>query len=627
LIDSDFRVLLVNSAARPFFGTVSNPEGLLLEEVLQGIAAAELIPPFMAMLRAVLATREPVQLDEHKTLLAESDREIYVDCRVERVPLLDDELGLVCFFSDVTDEVRARRALEESNRRLRLAEERLAVAQIAGNVGVWDWTRGNGHTFLSDSMWALYGIEPLPREQIDAAWRAAIVPDDRARVQASLARFLSSAETSYREEFRIARPDGSVRSIEVLARAKRDAAGEPERVSGVHLDVTDRKLAEAERYAALEEARRTLETSDRRKNEFLATLSHELRNPLAPLRNGIELLRHSPGDGEFRSRVLDLIDRQTTQMVRLVDDLMEVGRITQGKLRLQRSHVSLQRVLDEAVESNRARIEQGRHPFTVRAPDRTVLVDVDRARVVQMLSNLLHNAVKFSERGTPIDLEVEVSGSEVVFGVRDRGIGIAKDKQPLVFELFAQVEDTLDRSQGGLGIGLGLVKRLAEMHGGGVSVESEGAGRGSFFTIRLPVVVDEQTALPEMAAPQCAESKHLKVLVVDDNRDGATTLALLLQNMGCTTRTANDGEDGLRAAKEFRPEVVLLDIGLPKMNGYEVARAIREEPWGKDLFLCAITGFGQESDRRAALSAGFDQHLVKPVDPKLVMNMLSALPS
>jgi signal transduction histidine kinase len=374
----------------------------------------------------------------------------------------------------------------------------------------------------------------------------------------------------------------------------------------------------AERTEALRE-------NDRRKDEFLATLAHELRNPLAPVRTAVQVLRMNGPPTPELQWAREVIDRQVQQMARLIDDLMDLSRIRQGRIELRRGHVELAKVVMGAVETSRPLIDEGGHELTLALPPGDLIVDADEVRLTQVFMNLLTNAAKYSEKGGRIDLRAQRQGSDVVVTVKDTGIGIPPAKLQAIFEMFSQVETALSRSRGGLGIGLCLVKQLVEMHGGSIEARSEGPGRGSEFAVRLPVAV-EQTFLRGASDEGDADLvSQLRVLVVDDNRDAASSLAMLLKVMGNDVRTAHDGEEAVHAASEFRPDVVLCDIGLPKMNGYEVARAIRERPWSKHMALIAVTGWGQDEDRRQSEEAGFDRHLVKPVDPQTLMKLLAEL--
>lgn len=309
-------------------------------------------------------------------------------------------------------------------------------------------------------------------------------------------------------------------------------------------------------------------------------------------------------------------------MARLVDDLLDMGRITRGKIELRRERVELAPILHQAVESARALYRAMGHELSVTLPLEPVYVDADPARLAQVVGNLLNNACKFTDQGGHIGLAVERDGEQAVIRVRDDGIGIAPDQLPRLFGMFTQVDTSLERTRDGLGIGLTLVKTLVEMHGGTVEGHSEGPGHGSEFVVRLPVVRDEPRPLASLIVPPPATTGR-RVLIVDDNHDGADSLALLLQFSGHQTETAHDGLQAVAAAERFRPDAVLLDIGLPKLNGYEVCRRIREQPWGRRVLLVALTGWGQEADRQRSSEAGFDTHVVKPVDPKVILQLLA----
>ncbi len=378
-------------------------------------------------------------------------------------------------------------------------------------------------------------------------------------------------------------------------------------------DITDRTLA----LNALKEA-------DRLKDEFLATLAHELRNPLAPLRSGLELMNMAGNDDPNIQQVRGMMERQLKQMVRLIDDLLDVSRISRNRLELRMERVELADVIRNAVETSRPLIEAAGHHFTVHVPLDGITVEADMTRLAQVFSNLLNNAAKYTEHGGRIRLAVEQRDGQAEISIKDNGIGIPPSMLPKVFEMFTQVDRSLEKAYGGLGIGLTLVKRLTEMHGGTVEARSEGYGTGSEFIVRIPVVPalpragngTEQNARPEAAAGS-------RILVVDDNQDSALAMAMMLRLLHNETRIANDGVAALAAAEEFRPDVILLDIGMPGMNGYDVAKRIREEEWGRGIFLIALTGWGQEEDRRRSREAGFDHHLLKPVEPTVLKKLLA----
>jgi signal transduction histidine kinase len=370
-----------------------------------------------------------------------------------------------------------------------------------------------------------------------------------------------------------------------------------------------------------------LRETDRRKDEFLATLAHELRNPLAPISNALDLLRRTNGNSELAQRARDMMERQVRLMVRLIDDLLEISRVTRGKLELRKERVEIAAVIQNAIESASPAIERRRHTLITTFGGAPIYLEADPARLPQVFANLLDNAAKYTETGGRIHLSVERQGAEVVVTVRDNGIGIPAHHLPRIFEMFSQVNPALERTQGGLGIGLALVKGLVELHEGAVEARSGGPGMGSEFVVRLPAADQRPDAIQKTAASdRHGGAPKRRVLIVDDNRDAATSLAMILELMGHEVETAHDGAAALEAAAAFRPDVILLDIGLPKLNGYEVARAIRRQTWGEQLILIAVTGWGQEEDKRRALQAGCNYHLTKPIDPDGLEALLANSP-
>jgi signal transduction histidine kinase/DNA-binding response OmpR family regulator len=371
-----------------------------------------------------------------------------------------------------------------------------------------------------------------------------------------------------------------------------------------------------------------VQEADRRKDEFLAMLAHELRAPLAPIRNAAAVLQRSQIDDQGVHRSRDIIERQIAHLGRLVDDLLDVARLSKGKIRLDHTTVSLHAVMDRAIETNASGIEQRGHTLNVRLPSRPVHVPGDPVRLAQIFGNLLNNAIKYTPPGGTIDLVGELADGGLVVRVRDNGSGIPIEMLPQVFDLFVQANASLARAEGGLGVGLTLVRKLVELHGGRVEVQSGGPGAGSEFIVRLPVEDDGpqvESEEPESLPSQGGGS--LRVLVIDDNIDAVETTAMLLELYGHELRKAADGPTALALADEFKPQLVLCDLGLPGMDGYEVARRLRESDLGERMRLVAITGYAQEEDRRRAREAGFDDHLVKPVDPMLLLEMLQGLAS
>jgi len=400
-------------------------------------------------------------------------------------------------------------------------------------------------------------------------------------------------------------------------------------------DVTMAEALASRAAIALDNARlyKDVEQADRQKNEFLSMLSHELRNPLAPIRNAVTFLRLSGDNDPDVQWARELIDRQVTHLVRLVDDLLDVSRITRGKIRLELQTIDLAATIASAVETSRPLIEAAVHHLTVSLSEEPLWVNADQARLSQVLSNLLNNAAKYTPEGGSISIRSLRDGEEAVVRIRDNGMGIPAEMLAKVFDLFTQIDRSIDRSQGGLGIGLTLVQRLVEMHGGRVEVASEGPGRGSEFTVRLPLAAAQPVELPmEATTPPEMRAERLRILIVDDNQAAAESLCRLLRLEGHQVRTACDGPGAMERVQEFQPEVVILDLGLPGFDGFEVARRLRSDLGLSDLLLVALSGYGQEEDHRRSAEAGFDFHFNKPLDFTALSRMLrqrfrAAIPS
>ena len=393
-----------------------------------------------------------------------------------------------------------------------------------------------------------------------------------------------------------------------------DDDGQVESVLSIAVDVTEQELASA-----------ALRDADQKKDQFLATLAHELRNPLAPIRNALQIMRLSE-EPEVQEDARSIIERQLSHMVHLVDDLLDVSRISQGKVELRLELADVAGAVQAAVETSRPWIEAGNHDLTVRLPlPQSVLVRADVTRLCQIVSNLLNNAAKYTPDGGRIEVAAQRQDGEAVVTVKDSGVGIPAAMLPRVFDLFAQVDRNSDRSQGGLGIGLALVKQLVEMHGGEVEAYSEGAGRGCEFTVRLPLAEADSANEVRIEAHklEAGDEQGVRVLVVDDNIDSAQSMAQVLDMLGYETRTVHDGVEAVKAAEAFAPHVVLLDIGLPHISGHEAARRIRALEGGAGMLLIALSGWGQEDDLRKSVAAGFDRHFVKPVDLHVLMELVA----
>jgi signal transduction histidine kinase len=406
-------------------------------------------------------------------------------------------------------------------------------------------------------------------------------------------------------------------------------------------EVTERRRAEqqlqelndnldrlvAERTRALEQMEAELREADRRKDAFIATLAHELRNPLAPVRNAVQILQLQGGGEADSQRARAIIARQVGVMARLIDDLMDVSRINRGHIELRREPVALGRVLELAVEASRPHIVDNGHELAITLPESGIVLEADVTRLSQVFVNLLTNAAKYTDRGGRIEIAVERGGSDVTITVTDNGIGIPRDQLERVFAMFSQVEGAMSKSRGGLGIGLSLVRHIVELHGGRVYANSAGPNQGSTFTVTLPYSAAaslEQVDEDSLRAVAKTPGRPLRILVVEDHQDGAETIATLLSRLGHEVRMVHDGEAALEAASAYRPELVLLDIGLPTLTGYEVCRLLREQPWGADITIAAMTGWGDEAAQRKAQAAGFDRHLVKPVDEASLLSVLAA---
>jgi PAS domain S-box-containing protein len=410
--------------------------------------------------------------------------------------------------------------------------------------------------------------------------------------------------------------DGDERVVDLILAPVTDEAGRVLFVAATGTDITDRRRMED-----------ALREQDRRKDEFLALLAHELRNPLAPLRNGLQVMRLAEGDASAVAQARGMMERQLGHMVRLIDDLLDISRINRNKMELRRSRVLLADVVSSAVETSRPMIEAAGHKLTVSLPAEPVCLDADLTRLAQVFANLLTNSAKYTRRGGQIWLAAEGRGPDVFVSVRDNGIGIPAESLRSIFDMFSQVDRSIERSTGGLGIGLALVRGLVGMHGGTVTAESAGVGKGSTFTVRLPALLarPERVTDDEPQRGWAANVPGRRILVVDDNQDSARSMATVLKLRGNEVRTAHDGIEAVAAAEEFRPEVILMDVGMPRLNGYEATGRIRGQPWGRSVTIIALTGWGQEGDRVQSREAGCDGHLVKPVDFRDLEKLLTAL--
>ncbi len=520
-----------------------------------------------------------------------------------------DERGRPQYMTGACVDITHRK---ESEQALREGEERFRT--LADNIAQFAWMAdGQGWIFWYNQRWFDYTGTNLEQMQ-GWGWRDVHHPDHVDRVVEKVTRHFATGEI-WEDTFPLRAADGSYRWFLSRAIPIRNNEGEVTRWFGTNTDITELR--------SMEEA---LREADRRKDAFLATLSHELRNPLAPILNSLELLRMCPGDAKMALRLYETIARQAGYLLRLVDDLLEVSRISRNKVQLRLEPVALTDVIAGALETVQQMIEKRQHTISVELPERPVQLVADPARLTQIFSNLLSNSVKYTDPGGRITLRARSDGRMLTVQIRDTGCGIEPRMLDQVFEMFVQTSP-MESGRSGLGIGLTLVKSLVELHGGNISAFSAGLGTGSEFVVSLPIVETSQPAppAPTQDGTDMSVSAQQRVLVVDDNEDAAVSTTMLLEAMGNEVRTAYDGAEAIGIAADFRPQVILLDLGMPKLNGYEAARRLRQEPWGQSIVLIALTGWGQEQDRQRTTDAGFDYHLVKPVDPSALRNLLSEI--
>jgi PAS domain S-box-containing protein len=578
---------------REFIASTLRPSGTWLQQYIP----PEDQPRVAAAIAESMRERKPFEM-EHRVLRVDGT----VGWTFSRaIPVLDGTGEVAGWFGAARDVTRRKeaeqelaRVIGESERRKRLYEAILSSTPDFVYVFSLDYRV----LYANPALVAMWGAgDPVGRTFLEIGyepWHAEMHAREIDQVRAT--------KEPIRGEVPFAGTTGR-RIYDYIFVPVLGADGEVEAVAGTTRDVTDRKAME-------EDAR----DADRRKDEFIALLAHELRNPLAPIRNALEVMRLASGNPAALAEARGVMDRQLSHMVRLIDDLLDVSRITRNKMELRRSRVALSEVVASAVETARPQIDEAGHELTLSLPAVPVHLDADLTRLAQLFSNLLTNSARYTPPGGRVWLSAERKGGHVQVSVRDTGIGIPAEALGNIFDMFAQVDRPLERATGGLGIGLALVKGLVEMHGGTVTAASEGEGKGSTFTVTLPVLADLPDTAGKDAAPEPADrGPSRRILVVDDNRDGADSLAMMLTLMGHEVETANDGIEAVEGAARLRPDLILMDVGMPRLNGLDATRRIREQPWGRAITIIALTGWGQAGDKEDSRAAGCNGHLVKPV--------------
>jgi PAS domain S-box-containing protein len=589
--DAEGRVAFMNGVAETLTGwSQAEAIGRRLVEVFRIVDERTGEPVENPALRA-LREDTVVRFPNQTLLIGRDGTERPIDDSA--APMRNDSggvLGAVLVFRDVSERKRAEEAQAFLAAIVESSDDAIVSKTLDGIIRSWNAGAER-----------LFGYKA--EEVIGRPITLIIPPERQDEEQEILARLRNGERIDHFETVRVSKQGRRI-DISLTVSPVRDSAGRVIGASKVARDITDRKKAE-----------KALLEADRRKDEFITLLAHELRNPLATLRNSVEIVRLAREPNAI-APTLDIMERQLGLMVHLIDDLLDISRINRNKMELRRSRVRLDTVLSNAIETVRPLLESAGHELILSFPPEPVYLDADLTRLAQVFGNLLGNSVKYTERGGRIWLTAEPGGSEIIVSIRDTGIGIPREALPHIFEMFSQVGRSIERSTGGLGIGLALVKGLVEIHGGTVSAESPGIGLGSTFTVRLPALASRPEPTESDSGERALAMRRpaRRILVADDNRDSTASMALLLKLKGNEVRTAHDGNEAIEVAEAFQPQVILMDVGMPGVNGYEATRRIREQPWGKGITIIALTGWGQEHDKERSREAGCDAHLVKPLN-------------
>ena len=585
---------------RQMFG-ITGEDPLTLDDFFNGLHPEDREAVAVAFAASCDPQRRALYNVEYRTVGRDDGRVRWVAAKGRG---LFDETGRCVRANGTAIDITARKATEQA----------MEVALEASRTGTFHWDIQENTLWWDTALDALFGLRPGEAVRSLDQFIALVHPDDRAEVIRRCERCRDFGD-DFEMEFRVVYPDGSLHWLYDRGRTFLDASGRAKTMTGACVDITD-----------LCRAREALRLADRQKDDFLATLAHELRNPLAPLRTGLHLLQGGSVPPEQAARVHGIMQRQLDHMVRLVDDLLDIARISQGKIALRKEQLALHTILEQAVEVSRPLMDAQGHTLVWEGVDPQLQVSGDATRLVQVVGNLLNNAAKYTQPGGRVTLRAGVEDGLLRIEVEDTGIGIPPDLLERVFDRFAQVQQHLERAQGGLGIGLSVVKSLVEMHGGRVAAESAGVGTGSRFVVWLPRAPSLEAGAGDAHRMPAPVVTRRKVLVVDDNHDAAETLAMVLELGGHEVLLAHDGHAALELAARHQPSVVFLDIGMPGMSGYDTAGRMRALPGGAQRTLVALTGWGSEGDRAKSLSAGFDLHLTKPVEIGAVDSVLAALP-